>query len=102
MDILEQILNPIPGPAKGCEMDGPRDTEPGDMILVPVLIERPEAFSGWGRVVATLREQDRLTVTLISLEGQRVRLKGWADDMVRIERNGPAVPSKGAGAPHRP
>ncbi len=93
MDILEQILNPIPGPARGCEMDVvARDIEPGDMLLVPVLIERPEAFSGWGRVVATLREQDRLTVTLLSLEGQRVRLKGWADDMVRIERNGPRRP----------
>ena len=90
MDILEQILNPIPGPVKGCEMDvEARDIEPGDMLLVPVLIERPEAFSGWGRVVATLREQDRLTVTLLSMEGQRVRLKGWADDLVRIERNGP-------------
>jgi hypothetical protein len=93
MDILEQILNPIPGPAKGCEMDvEARDIEPGDMLLVPVLIERPEAFSGWGRVVATLREQDRVAVTLLSLEGQRVRLKGWADDMVRIERNGPRRP----------
>lgn len=93
MDILEQILNPIPGPAKGCEMDvEARDVEPGDMLLVPVLIERPEAFSGWGRVVATLREQDRVAVTLLSLEGQRVRLKGWADDMVRIERNGPRRP----------
>ena len=93
MDILEQILNPIPGPAKGHEMDvEARDVEPGDMLLVPVLIERPEAFSGWGRVVATLREQDRLTVTLLSMDGQRVRLKGWADDMVRIERNGPRRP----------
>lgn len=89
MDILEQILNPILGPAKGYEMDvEARDVEPGDMLLVPVLIERPEAFSGWGRVVATLREQDRLTVTLLSMDGQRVRLKGWADDLVRIERAG--------------
>ena len=91
MDILEQILNPILGPAKGYEMDvEARDVEPGDMLLVPVLIERPEAFSGWGRVVATLREQDRLTVTLLSMDGQRVRLKGWADDLVRIERAGRA------------
>ena len=89
MDILEQILNPILGPAKGYEMDvEARDVEPGDMLLVPVLIERPEAFSGWGRVVATLREQDRLTVTLLSMDGQRVRLKGFADDLVRIERAG--------------
>ena len=89
MDILEQILNPILGPAKGYEMDvEARDVEPGDMLLVPVLIERPEAFSGWGRVVATLREQDRLTVTLLSMDGQRVRLKGWADDLVSIERAG--------------
>ena len=91
MDILEQILNPILGPAKGYEMDvEARDVEPGDMLLVPVLIERPEAFSGWGRVVATLREQDRLTVTLLAMDGQRVRLKGWADDLVRIERAGRA------------
>ena len=87
MDILEQILNPILGPARGYEMDvEARDIEPGDMLLVPVLIERPEAFSGWARVVATLREQDRLTVTLLSMEGQRVRLKGWSTDWVRIER----------------
>ena len=91
MDILEQILNPILGPAKGYEMDvEARDVEPGDMLLVPVLIERPEAFSGWGRVVTTLREQDRLTVTLLAMDGQRVRLKGWADDLVRIERAGRA------------
>ena len=89
MDILEQILNPILGPTKGYEMNvEARDIEPGDMLLVPVLIERPEAFSGWGRVVATLREQDRLTVTLLAMDGQRVRLKGWADDWVRIERAG--------------
>ena len=89
MDILEQILNPILGPAKGYAMDvEARDIEPHDMLLVPVLIERPEAFSGWGRVVDTLREQDRLTVTLISMDGQRVCLKGWATDWVRIERAG--------------
>jgi len=93
MDILEQILNPIPGPAKGCEMDvEARYIEPGDMLLVPALIERPEAFSGWGRVVATDYHMGRMAVTLVSLEGQRVRLKGWANDMVRIERNGPRRP----------
>lgn len=89
MDILEQILNPILGPARGYEMDvEARDIEPQDMLLVPALIERPEAFSGWARVLTTLHEQDRVTVTLLSMDGQRVRLKGWSDDLVRIERAG--------------
>ena len=95
MDILEQILNPILGPTKGYEMDvETRDVEPGDMLLVPALIERP-GVQRLGPCRGHLREQDRLTVTLLAMDGQRVRLKGWADDWVRIERAGRAPRQQG-------